>query len=104
MILSAVTIISFIAINFITEYQNKKKIVDTPKVSFDLDQIKQKGVLRVIMQYNSISYFIYRGQALGFEYELMGELAKQLGVKLEIVPAKPTQEQYNLLKNMQRLS
>lgn len=97
LILSAVTIISFIAINFITEYQNKKKIVDTPKVTFDLEQIKQKGILRVIMQYNSISYFIYRGQALGFEYELMSELAKQLGVKLEIVPAKTTQEQYNLL-------
>jgi membrane-bound lytic murein transglycosylase F len=49
------------------------------------------------MEYNSISYFIYRGQRFGFEYELMQEFAKSIGVKLEIVVAHSSDDQFNLL-------
>ena len=63
----------------------------------DIQQIKERGVLRVIMEYNSISYFIYRGQRFGFEYELMQEFAKSIGVKLEIVVAHSSDDQFNLL-------
>ena len=51
----------------------------------DLDEIKRRGVLRVAMPNNSSSYFIYRGQALGYQYEMAQRLARSLGVRLQAV-------------------
>ena len=51
----------------------------------DLDGIKQRGTLKVLTAYNASSYFLYRGQPMGFEYELLRRLADHLGLKLEIV-------------------
>ncbi len=57
------------------------------EIKLDLDAIKSRGTLRAITTYSSTSYFIYRGQPLGFEYELLRRLAEHLGVRLEIVVA-----------------
>lgn len=51
----------------------------------DLEEIKSRGVLRVAMPNNSSSYFIYRGQALGYQYEMAQRLARSLGVRLQAV-------------------
>lgn len=66
-----------------------KKIKDdpnikTPKISVDLDQIKKKGKLVAITGYNAYSYFIYKGQPMGYEYELLKRLAADLELDLEI--------------------
>lgn len=50
----------------------------------DLQQIKYSGELVVLTLYSSTSYFIYRGQDMGFQYELSEQFAKSLGVKLKI--------------------
>lgn len=50
----------------------------------DLDIIRSKGVLRVVTEYNSISYFIYRGQPLGFQYEMLQGLANHMELDLEV--------------------
>ena len=42
----------------------------------DLTQIRERGTLRVITEYNSISYFIYKNQTLGFDYEIIKQFAK----------------------------
>jgi len=49
-----------------------------------LDEIREKGVLRVVTEYNSISYFIYRGQPLGFQFEILQALANHMDLKLEV--------------------
>lgn len=51
----------------------------------DLDEIKRRGVLRVVTRNNSTSYFLYRGVEAGFNYELAKLLADELGVRLELV-------------------
>jgi peptidoglycan lytic transglycosylase F len=51
----------------------------------DLDEIKKRRVLRVLTRNASNCFFIYRGEELGFEYELAQDFAKELGVRLEIV-------------------
>jgi membrane-bound lytic murein transglycosylase F len=51
----------------------------------DIDAIRERGVLRVAMPNNSSSYFIYRGQALGYQYEMAQRLARSLGVRLQAV-------------------
>ncbi len=60
----------------------------TDPVPVDLEQIRERGRLIALTRYNANSYFIYRGQPMGFEYELLTRLADHLGVRLEIrVPA-----------------
>ena len=51
----------------------------------DLKEIKQSGVLRVLTRNNPVTYFLYRGVQMGFEFELAQMLAKELGVRLEMV-------------------
>lgn len=56
----------------------------------DLDEIKRRGVLRVISRNSSTSYFLHRGAEAGFNYELAKLLADELGVRLQmVVPRAP---------------
>lgn len=57
----------------------------------DLDEILKRKVLRVLTRNNSTCFFLYRGEQLGFEFELAREFAKSLGVRLEVV-VPPTRE------------
>ena len=50
-----------------------------------LEEIKEDGRLRALTTYSGTSYFLYRGQPMGFEYELLKRFADHLGVELEIV-------------------
>ncbi len=68
-----------------------------PLVDRDLEDIKSSGVLRAIMVYSETSYFLYRGQPMGFEYELLTRLADHLDVELEIIPAYNLDELINML-------
>ena len=51
----------------------------------DIAQIRQRGTLTVVAPYNSTTYFIYQGEPLGYEYELLQAFAKDLNVALKIV-------------------
>ncbi|NIR23746.1 MAG: transporter substrate-binding domain-containing protein, partial [Gammaproteobacteria bacterium] len=55
----------------------------------DLPGIKNRQVLRVLTRNNAANYFVWRGQFLGFEYELMKRFADSQGLHLEmIVPSR----------------
>jgi membrane-bound lytic murein transglycosylase F len=62
------------------ENNNSKK----DKSVNDLPAIEKRGKLRVITDYNSNSYFIYRGTPMGFQYDLLEIVAKELDLDLEI--------------------
>lgn len=55
-----------------------------PEKMTHLDRIREKGSLKVVTEYNSISYFIYRGQPLGYQYEMLQALANYLDLELEV--------------------
>ncbi len=67
-------------------HPSEEKAVD------DLQLIKDSGELVVLTLYSSTSYFIYRGQEMGFQYELSEQFAKSLGVKLRIEVARNVHE------------
>ena len=56
----------------------------------DLDSIKTLGTLKAFINYNATSYFIYKGNPMGFEYELLRKYAEHIDVKLEVIPIKNT--------------
>lgn len=64
-------------------------IAKTPDpIHYDLDSIVNSGVLRVITTYSPTGYFLYKGETMGFEYEMFKRLADHLQISLEIVLAK----------------
>lgn len=75
---------------------SNKRIVDYPQVN-SIDNVTMTNKLRVIMDYNSINYFIYRGRPMGFQYELIKRFADYIGVDLEITVSNNLKESFDLL-------
>lgn len=65
----------------------------------DLNQIKQRGKLVALTDNSSTSFYIYKGDSMGYEYELLSNFAKDIGVKLELVIAKDMNTVFNRLNN-----
>lgn len=63
----------------------------------DLEEIQKDGVLRALIVYSSTSYFLYRGQPMGFEYELIKWLAEDLNLKLELIVSEDLDTQFEVL-------
>ena len=94
--------ISFYSCDIASEKKNisDKEITKEPVkpiTGIDLDEILKDGKLRVSTTYSGTSYFLYKGQPLGFEYELLSRFAEHLGVNLEIIVAN---DMNNLIPNL----
>lgn len=55
-----------------------------PPVERDLGEIGRRGELVMLTPTNSTSYFIYRGEPLGYEYELLKQFAAARGLALRV--------------------
>ncbi|MFT7233947.1 MAG: membrane-bound lytic murein transglycosylase F [Cyclobacteriaceae bacterium] len=66
-------------------------------VDRDLADIRKDGVLRALVIYSSTSYFLYKGEPMGFEYELLELLAKHLDLELELVISTDLDSEFELL-------
>jgi len=64
----------------------------------DLKRIVKTGELRAVVDYNSTNYFVYRGKPMGFKYELLQDLCKDLGVTLEIFVSNDLNETFEGLE------
>lgn len=64
-----------------------------------LEQLKDSGELVALTLYGPTSYFIYRGQEMGYQYELSKQFADYLGVKLRIEVAKSVPDLIALLNS-----
>ena len=62
----------------------KESFSSEPLVDIDLDAIVKRGYITALVDNNSVSYFIYKGRPMGYEYELLQLLAKSLKVDLKI--------------------
>lgn len=76
--------------------QAEPELLQIPSES-RLDKILQKGSLDVIIDYNSVDYFIYRGQPMGFQYEMMDFFAREMGLKLKIRVVEGLDEAFSKL-------
>lgn len=64
----------------------------------DIDQISKTDTLRVGTMYGPTSYFLYREEYMGYDYELAQSLADNLGLKLKITLANSEIELEHLLQ------
>ncbi len=64
---------------------------------FDLDKVKERGYITALIDNSSTGLFIYRGQTMGYEYELLKRYSDELGVELKIDITQNLEEAFNKL-------
>ena len=57
------------------------------EVPNDFDSICERGELRVLTLYSSTSYFLYRGEEMGYEYERIKQFADHYNLKTTVIVA-----------------
>jgi membrane-bound lytic murein transglycosylase F len=93
---TAVVFLIGIAIGYLNDW-----FIRPSKQEFILDKegILSRGSLRVAVDNNSSSFYIYRGRRMGYEYELLLDLGKELGVEIEFVVASGFDEAFGKLED-----
>ncbi len=49
-----------------------------------LERVVERGKIIALTDYNSINYYIYRGEPMGYQYEMLKAFSQNLGVRLEL--------------------
>ncbi len=71
----------------------------TVKKTRDLAQILTEGKIVAVTDFTSTNYFIYKGEPMGYQYEMLVSLAANLGVKLELIAENSPEESLRMLRN-----
>jgi membrane-bound lytic murein transglycosylase F len=94
------TILFAILVAVLTSCTNQPVISHfSNNLSPDLDSIIKRGKLVAVTDYNSINYFIYKGEPMGFNYELLKAFTDHLGIDLEIVTENHINHALSLLNS-----
>ncbi len=63
----------------------------------DLPEIRERGELVAITSYSPLSYFIYRGEVMGYEYELLQLFGEHIGLPVRIKIARDFGQMMDML-------
>jgi len=74
-----------------------KPVLSIAKI--DLPELQKKGVLTMLTENSSTSYYIYRENELGFEYEILKDFAQHLGLKLQVKVVSDAKKFNNFLND-----
>lgn len=79
--------------------QNRQAVKPGKKKSLSvvLDNIMSRKKIRAVTDYGSVNYFIYRGEPMGYQYELLKDFAKYLDVELELIIEKDLDKSRRML-------
>jgi len=82
-----------------SDYNRASKIASDKPFTFDLDSIRERGKLIVVTNYNSTDYFVYRGEPMGFNYELLKSFSDHVGIDLEIITENHLEHTFDMLNS-----
>ncbi len=89
-------LLSFVA----TDCRNNKPQANKPViVEIDIEEIKERGKIIAVTDYNSTEYFLYRGEPMGYQYDLLKALANHLDVKLEVIVESDLENTFEYLNS-----
>jgi len=91
--LSIIALFSISGCNFHNPKTQKNKEIELATI--DLDEIVKRGKLRIVTDYNSTNYFVYKGRPLGYQFEMLQALSNHLGIKLEITVNNDLAQSFN---------
>ncbi len=78
---------------------HSSKNPDNRIISCDLDSIRERGKLIAVTDFNSTDYFIYKGEPMGFNYELLKSFSESIGIDLEIITENHIDDAIGMLKS-----
>ena len=85
-----------ISLSRLSNKQNTQSSL-VPTHTYDLSEIKKRGKIIALTDNSSTSFYIYKGDSLGYEYEQLRLFAKSIGVELQMVIAKNLDTIFNQL-------
>jgi membrane-bound lytic murein transglycosylase F len=65
----------------------------------DIDGMRERGKLIAVTDFNSTNYFIYKGEPMGFHYELLKQFSEYLDLNLEIITENDINKGFEMLKS-----
>jgi len=95
--LTAIFIMVFMAISCGEKNKDTEPEFWKNPAQIDLTDIKKRGTIRAVVDNSSTSYYVYRGRRLGYEYEMLRNLANRLDVQLRLVITDDIQEAFKFL-------
>lgn len=101
MIKRLITFFSFLVIVSFSCSDNNKlpDLTGSRLLNADLKEIRQRGRLIAVTDFNSTNYFIYKGEPMGFNYELLKTFSDQAGIDLEIVTENHIEHAIDMLNS-----
>lgn len=86
---------------FVLSYSDNPEIKHKKNecIAFDLDSIRVRGKIIAVTDNNSTSYFIYRGEPMGFQFELLKAFSDHIGLDIDIVSENNLKYAFNMLNN-----
>lgn len=57
-------------------------------VNLDLDEIRKRGKIIALTDNSTTGYFVYKGEPMGYEFDMLNQFAKSQGLELEVIIAK----------------
>ena len=89
--------LSFLLFVFLISGCKNTPLPDKKENSYPSDSLP-KDTLRVVTQYGATSYFIYRDEIMGYDYEMIKNFADYLHLPLKITIAKTDAEMFEQLR------
>jgi membrane-bound lytic murein transglycosylase F len=84
----------------LTSCNNKQSANQKVNLSaIDLDAIRERGKLIAVTDFNSIDYFVYKGEPMGFNYELLKSFSDFTGIDLEIISENSIEKACGMLES-----
>lgn len=72
---------------------------DASTIKSALDEVLESKKLKVLTNYSSVNYYIYRGEPMGYQYEMLKAFTEHLGVRLELRIERNLEKAKQLLKD-----
>jgi membrane-bound lytic murein transglycosylase F len=80
-----------------------KKENDTMEITqtsfLDLEDLRARGKLIAVTDLNSTNYFLYKGQPMGFHYELLKSFSDYSGINIEIITENDINKSIGMLNS-----
>jgi membrane-bound lytic murein transglycosylase F len=67
--------------------------------SRDLDKIVASGKITAVTNLNQTDYFVFRGEPMGFSFEMLRRFADHMGLTLEIIPENDIDKAYDMIQS-----
>lgn len=91
------TIFILVVILLLSVCPNWEKSFAGKGYTSDLNDINRRGSLQVATSNNPSDYFLYKGEPLGFQLEMLEELGNYLGLKIDVMVCNNPSDNVDLL-------